>query len=251
MELPEAGSVALGCGGVPRINEFGQPVGDPVAWSEATPPAPVTLSGRFVDLRPLTVEHAQGILDSLGPHTQLWTYQFEEPPADVDEVARAIVARGTSTDSLAFVILDPQTREVRGRVSYLRIQPGLGSIEVGSIIYAPSLQRTKAATEAQYLLMRHAFDALGFRRYEWKCDSLNQPSRDAALRLGFTYEGTWRNALVTKGRNRDTSWYSITDAEWPLVKHAFETWLADDNFDEYGAQRQSLASIRILLSSSA
>jgi RimJ/RimL family protein N-acetyltransferase len=243
--------MALGSGGVPRINEFGQPIGDPVVWNGATPPAPATLSGRFVELRPLTVAHAQGILDSLGPHKQLWTYQFEEPPADVAQVVRAIAERGTSTDSLAFVILDQRTREVRGRASYLRVQPGVGSIEVGSIIYAPSLQRTRAATEAQYLLMRHVFDALSFRRYEWKCDSLNQPSRDAALRLGFTYEGTWRNALVTKGRNRDTSWYSITDAEWPLVKQAFETWLSDDNFDEYDAQRQSLASIRSMLSSSA
>jgi RimJ/RimL family protein N-acetyltransferase len=155
-----------------------------------------------------------------------------------------------SADSMAFVILDRRTGEVRGRASYLRIQPGTGSIEVGSIIYAPALQRTRAATETQYLLMRHAFDTLGFRRYEWKCDTLNQPSRDAALRLGFTYEGTWRNALVTKGRNRDTAWYSITDAQWPLVKQALETWLADDNFDEHGSQRQSLASIRILLSSS-
>jgi RimJ/RimL family protein N-acetyltransferase len=235
---------------VPRINEFGQPVGDLVDWNGATAPTPLTLSGQAVELRPLTIEHAQGIVDSLGPHKQLWTYQFEEPPADSAQVIRGIADLNMSADSMSFVILDRRTGEVRGRASYLRIQPGTGSIEVGSIIYAPALQRTRAATETQYLLMRHAFDTLGFRRYEWKCDTLNQPSRDAALRLGFTYEGTWRNALVTKGRNRDTAWYSITDAQWPLVKQALETWLADDNFDEHGSQRQSLASIRILLSSS-
>ncbi len=233
--------------GVPRINEFGQPVGDPVVWNGAAPPAPVILSGRSVELRPLAVEHAQGIVDSLGPHPELWTYQADEPPADLDQAARAISRLDATPDVLAFAVLDTEGHEVRGRVSYLRIRPQLGSIEVGGIIYAPSLQRTRAATEAQYLLMKHAFDVLGFRRYEWKCDSLNQPSRAAAVRLGFTEEGTWRSAMVTKGRNRDTTWHSITNDEWPLVKRSLEAWLADDNFDESGGQRRSLSSIRILL----
>jgi RimJ/RimL family protein N-acetyltransferase len=229
---------------VPRINDFGQPVGDPVVWRGATAPGRDALTGRTVELQPLSLAHAQGIVDGLAPHLDLWTYQADEPPADAAEEARLVESLAASSDVLPFAIVDPPTGEVRGRVAYLRIQPALGSIEVGAIIYAPALQRTRAATEVQYLLMRHAFDVLGFRRYEWKCDSLNQPSRDAALRLGFTEEGTWRNAVVYKDRNRDTTWFSVTDTEWPLVRDGLEAWLADDNFDDAGSQRRSLADLR-------
>lgn len=222
-----------------RFNEYGQPVGDAVSWTPAREPAAMPIEGRFVRLDPLRADHLDALFAALAPYPELWTYQAEETPQSASELATSI----GGTDRLAFVIFTADGRCV-GRVSYLRIQPVIGSIEVGGIIYGPTLQRTRAATEVQYLLARHAFDDLGYRRYEWKCDSLNAPSRAAALRLGFTEEGTWRNALITKGRNRDTTWYSITEAEWPTVKAALESWLADDNFDDAGHQHQSLAAWR-------
>ena len=131
--------------------------------------------------------------------------------------------------------------------SLYRIDPDTGQAEVAAVIYARSLQRTPAATEATYLLMRYAFDGLGYRRFEWKCDALNEPSRQAALRLGFTYEGRFRNHMVTKGRNRDTDWFSVTSEEWPAVKLALQTWLQPDNFDEAGRQRLALSEVRARL----
>jgi RimJ/RimL family protein N-acetyltransferase len=131
-----------------------------------------------------------------------------------------------------------------GVASYLRIDPAMGSIEVGAILYSPALQRSPAATEAMYLMARHVFEELGYRRYEWKCDSLNQASRRAAERLGFRYEGTFRQAWVVKGRNRDTAWYSIIDSEWPALRNAFERWLDPSNFDAAGKQRARLEALR-------
>jgi RimJ/RimL family protein N-acetyltransferase len=232
---------------VPRRNELGQPVGDPVGWAGARAPAPVVLAGRLVELRPLTTEHAQQVVDVLAPHPELWTYLPDDVPADAEDAARAIAAAAAAPDALAFAILDRASGAFLGRSSYLRIQPAIGSIEVGAVVYSPALRRTRAATEAQYLLMRHAFDELGYRRYEWKCDSLNAPSRAAAARLGFVEEGTWRNALVVKGRSRDTTWFSIVDGEWPVVGEALEAWLADANFDAAGRQRRSLADVRARL----
>lgn len=232
-------------GGMPRLNELGQPVGDPVDWSGARAPQAREIVGRWVRLRPLSAaEHARGVVEHLAAHPELWTYQGDDVPADAAAAARAITAMTDRVDTCAFAIVDRACEELRGRVALLRCQPSVGSIEVGSIIYAPSLQRTRAATEVQYLLLRYVFGELGYRRYEWKCDSLNQPSRTAAGRLGFVEEGTWRNALVVKGRNRDTTWFSITDREWPVVRDALETWLADENFDASGRQRQSLGSLR-------
>jgi RimJ/RimL family protein N-acetyltransferase len=234
-----------------RINEFGQEIGDAVAWSGARTPEARVFEGRGVRLEPLTAEHAAAVVEVLSPHPDLWTYQAENPPATPEEAAARIAVTTAAPDQLGFAIIDQASSAFLGRVCYLRIQPGLGSIEVGAIIYAPALQRTKAATEVQYLLLRHAFDDLGYRRYEWKCDSLNVPSRRAADRLGLVEEGTWRNALVTKGRNRDTTWYSITDAEWPATKAGLEAWLADDNFNADGVQLQPLAVLRDRLAGSA
>jgi RimJ/RimL family protein N-acetyltransferase len=201
--------------------------------------------GRFVRLCPLTAEeHAQAVVDELGRDASLWTYQGDEPPADVAAAAWGITAMASREDTLPFAIIDRETGVFRGRLALLRIQPAIGAIEVGSIIYAPSFQRTRAATEVQYLLARHVFEDLGYRRYEWKCDSLNAPSRAAATRLGFVEEGTWRQALVVKGRNRDTTWFSIIDHEWPRVRAAMEAWLADDNVDDEGRQRRRLADLR-------
>ncbi|MBL7621042.1 GNAT family N-acetyltransferase [Frankia sp. AgB1.8] len=234
-------------GRVARLNDLGQPVGEPVEWSGAQAPQVRDLVGRWVRLCPLSAaEHARHVVDRLGVHPDLWTYQGDDAPGDALTAGRAITAMTERADTCAFAIVDRASDAFQGRVALLRSQPSVGSIEVGWIIYAPSLQRTRAATEVQYLLMRYAFDELGYRRYEWKCDSLNQPSRAAATRLGFVEEGTWRNALVVKGRNRDTTWFSITDREWPLVRQGFEAWLADDNFDESGRQRQTLADLRAI-----
>ncbi|WP_045880122.1 GNAT family protein [Pseudofrankia sp. DC12] len=232
-------------GRVARLNDLGQPVGEPVDWFGARAPRARDLVGRWVRLGPLSAaEHARHVVDRLGAHPDLWTYQAEDAPADAATAGRAIDAMTGRPDTCAFAIVDRASDAFQGRVALLRSQPSIGSIEVGWILYAPSLQRTRAATEVQYLLMRYAFDELGYRRYEWKCDSLNQPSRAAAARLGFVEEGTWRNALVVKGRNRDTTWFSITDREWPLVRLGFEAWLADENFDESGRQRRTLAELR-------
>lgn len=229
---------------MPPLNDFGQPVGEPVDWQGARAPEPVVLTGAGVELQPLKAGHAAGIAANLGTRPELWTYRSDEPPRDVKEAAQMLAHGASETDHLTFAIVPRRSGEVEGLASWSRIHPDGGSLEVGAIIHAPSLQRTRAATEAQYLLMRHAFDELGYRRYEWKCDSLNQPSRDAAARLGFTEEGTWRSALVVKGRNRDTTWFSIIDSEWPRVRQALEAWLADDNFDDGGGQRRSLADVR-------
>jgi RimJ/RimL family protein N-acetyltransferase len=232
---------------VTRTNEHGQPVGDPVDWAGARAPEPVVLEGATVRVEPLAAEHAAAIAAHLGSRPELWTYRGDEPPADAKEAAQQLAHDAAETDHITFAVVPASSGELEGMATYLRVAPEAGSIEVGSIILAPSLQRTRAATEAQYLLMRHAFEDLGYRRYEWKCDSLNQPSRDAALRLGFTEEGTFRQALVYKGRNRDTTWFSVVDREWPRLRAAFEAWLADDNHDADGRQRRSLADVRATL----
>ena len=146
-------------------------------------------------------------------------------------------------DPLFHAVVDRNSGKAAGVASYLRIGPAVGVIETGHINYSPLLQRTPAATEAMYLMMRRVFDELGYRRYEWKCDSLNARSRRAAERLGFTYEGVFRQATLYKGRNRDTAWYSITDKEWPRLKYGFQAWLSPGNFDSDGCQRQSLPDL--------
>jgi len=233
---------------VERVNELGQAVGEAVEWAGARAAVAREFAGRWVLLCPLTVDgHARQMTERLGPYPELWTYTADEAPGDVAAAERVISSVVGQPGVCCFAITDRASGTFQGRVALLRAQPGVGSIEVGWIMYAPALRRTRAATEVQYLLMRYAFEELGYRRYEWKCDSLNQASRSAALRLGFVEEGTWRNALVVKGRNRDTTWFSITDGEWPLVKAALEKWLAEENFDTAGHQRQALADIRASL----
>jgi RimJ/RimL family protein N-acetyltransferase len=155
-----------------------------------------------------------------------------------------IEERAVLLDPFAYAVVDKADDRAKGIVTLMEIRPAMRVIEMGSIVYAPMLQRTAAATEAQYLMARYAFDDLRYRRYEWKCDALNAPSRRAAARLGFTYEGTFRQHMIVKGRNRDTAWHSITDGEWPSVKAAFEAWLAPDNFDAEGRQKQGLVALR-------
>ena len=223
---------------MPWTNDYGQQVGDPVdGWTTRPTPQPVTLDGRYVTLEPLSTAHAPQLYDALcNPGDQeLWTYRVTDPPADVPAMERLIESTLAAEGLLTFALV-PRGEGTQGIASYTRIDPTTGQVEIAGVLYAKTLQRTRAATEAIHLSMRHAFEDLGYRRFEWKCDSLNQPSRRAATRLGFTYEGRFRHHMITKGCNRDTDWFSVTDAEWPAVKGEHERWLDPANFDSDGGQ---------------
>jgi RimJ/RimL family protein N-acetyltransferase/ribosomal protein S18 acetylase RimI-like enzyme len=218
------------------------PVGPPVATHPARRPVPTTLKGRFVTLAPLDVSHAESLYaDTHGPRkNSMWRYLFDGPFEDLESFRASIASKATSADPLFFAILDAAGTCV-GHVTLMRIDEKHRVIETGNIIYGASLQRTPGATEAMYLLARHVFDDLGYRRYEWKCNSLNAPSRVAARRLGFEFEGIFRQHMIVKGRNRDTAWYAMLDTEWPLRKRAFERWLSPANFTPDGQQRVGLS----------
>ncbi len=226
-------------------NDHGQPLGRPVDWTPAAAPArDVVLAGAGVRLEPIGPQHVDDLYAALcrNEDDAHWTYLFWDRPRDRDELA-AIVDHGRGDPGqVMYAIVAVETGRAVGFCSLMRIDPTMGSIEVGGIAFGRQLQRSRAATEAMALLMRHVFDELGYRRYEWKCDSLNAPSRRAAIRLGFIWEGRFRNALVYKGRNRDTDWFSITDLEWPRVRQALDAWLDDSNFDDRGSQRVRLAA---------
>lgn len=229
-------------------NAFGLPIGAPVpGWTPRPRPPRTAMIGRYCRVEPLDVEaHATGLHAAFAeaPDGRDWTYMSVERFSDADVYRDWLKNFAAAGDPMPHAIIDGKTGHPVGIASLMRIDPASGVIEVGWITYSPRLQRTPAGTEAMYLMMRRAFDELGYRRYEWKCDSLNAPSRAAALRYGFTFEGIFRQAVVYKGRNRDSAWYSITDGEWPRVRKAFETWLAPDNFDSAGAQRRDLKAIR-------
>jgi RimJ/RimL family protein N-acetyltransferase len=231
-----------------------QPVGEPVeGWTARPRLEPTRLPGRYVDVVPLAIEHADPLYDATcGPGREpLWTYLGDEMPPDREAFAAYLTARLALPDQ-ADVAIVPRGTGPAGMASWMRCDPGNGSVEVGSILFGPRLARTAAATEAMYLMAAHAFGQ-GYRRYEWKCDALNAPSRAAAARLGFTYEGRFRQAVVTKGRTRDTDWFSITDREWPRLADAFGHWLSPDNFgdpDTGAGQRTSLSSLRRTLTAS-
>lgn len=225
-------------------NAYGQEVGpDLGAWTSPPVPDRRPLVGRSVRLEALdTSRHGPGLWQSLrhSPDST-WTYMSFGPFADFDSFQATLESLLTSPDWVPYAIV--VDGEPDGFASYLRINPRDGVIEIGSITFSPSLQRTTPATESLYLMMRHAFE-LGYRRCEWKCDDLNAPSRSAALRLGFTYEGTFRQATHYKGRNRDTAWYAITDVDWDRLDRAFAKWLAADNFNEDGLQKATLEEMR-------
>lgn len=229
-----------------ETSDFGQPVGEVVAdWSPRPWPVPVRLAGRYVVLEPLAVAHAADLHAALcGPDDRpLWTYRPTEPPAGVPET-EGFIQQHLDADGMETFVLVPVGSTPQGIVSFMRIEPAHGQVEIAGVLYSRALQRTRAATEAVHLTMVHAFDTLGYRRFEWKCDALNEPSRRAAERLGFTYEGRFRHHMVTKGRNRDTDWFSVTAEEWPAVRAAHEAWLDPANFDEHGVQRRSLSAVR-------
>ena len=224
----------------------GQPVGLPVDDPTPAPrPGPVTLKGRYGRLEKLNADHAADLWSVFAGHDQVWTYIGADGPfATAAEFVPCIERRAAADDPYAYAIIDTADRAV-GYVTLLRIVPDMRVIEVGHVLYSPALQRTPLGTETQYLLARYVFETLGYRRYEWKCDALNAASRRAALRYGFVYEGTFRQYMIAKGRNRDNAWYSMLDGEWPERKRNFERWLAPENFDSEGLQRASLAALNV------
>lgn len=222
----------------------GSPVGPQVDTTPARRPERTTLAGRYVSVTALDpVAHAESLFAGCsGRHEDLWLYLFEVPFHDRAAFDAYLARKAKAEDPLMFSIVENASGEAIGHACYMRIEPVHRVIEVGSILYTPRLQRTAGATEAMYLMARHVFEDLGYRRYEWKCDSLNAPSRKAALRFGFTFEGIFRQHLIVKGRSRDTAWFSMLDAEWPSRKAAFEKWLDPSNFDAEGRQKTPLGS---------
>ena len=224
-----------------RLNALDQPVGLPLADTSPRPVPPRTdMVGRYCSVVPLSPDHADDLYAAFRADAEdrIWTYLPNGPYHDPTAFGAWVDEAVRKDDPLMHAII--VDGHAVGHASYLRIAPSAASIEVGFINLSPRLQRTAAATEFQYLMMARAFDELGYRRYEWKCDALNAPSRRAATRLGFTYEGTFRQAMHYKGRNRDTAWFSILDTEWPVLKARFETWLDPANFDAEGRQRRAL-----------
>lgn len=216
-------------------------------WRPATPPRRQLLLGDTVVLEPLDAErHGDDLFAAAQGAEATWEYLAYGPFSGRNEFVRWLESRAPLDDPLTFTIVDRASGRARGLASFMRIDPPNGVIEVGHIWLSPVLQRTRQATEAIYLMARYAFDTLGNRRFEWKCDSANEPSRRAAERFGFVYEGIFRQHMVIKGRNRDTAWYSILDSEWPSRRAAFEAWLSPDNFDADGQQRRSLRDIRLI-----
>ena len=231
---------------VPDYNQWGQPVGPLVTdWQTRPFPQRGTLAGRSCRLEPLDVAaHADDLYRAnAADDGRMWTY-LACGPFSTPEEYRAWMQHFVEDRSLvSFAIVDAATAHAIGVAAYLRITPEQGTIEVGHLAFSPALQRTVAATEAMALMMDQVFDDLGYRRYEWKCNALNTPSRQAAARLGFRYEGTFRQAIVVKGRSRDTAWFAVTDGEWPRLRDAFAEWLDPANFDAGGRQRQALSAL--------
>jgi RimJ/RimL family protein N-acetyltransferase len=222
---------------VPAANEA------PLNWKPVPAPVPTTLRGQYVTLEPLNAErHTAALWEAVHGHDEIWTWLADGPYAAQLELRQAMEQKQAGTAAVFFAIVPNATGKAAGYASYMRMEPAQGVIEVGNILMSPRLQRTTAATEAMYLMARHIFEDLGYRRYEWKCNAGNEPSRRAALRYGFSFEGIFRQHMVIKDRNRDTAWFSMLDHEWPARKRAFEAWLDPANFDAEGRQRASLES---------
>ena len=230
-----------------HTNHLGQPIGFPVeGWAARQRPPRRAMTGRFCRVEPLDAERHAAELYAANCEDRdgrMWTYLPWGPYGGFEDYRTAIEAGLRREDFITYAVVDMTSGKAVGVASYLNINPMAGSIEVGGIAYAPALQQKPAGTEAMYLMKRRVFDELGYRRYEWKCNALNAPSRAAAARYGFRFEGIFRQADVVKGRNRDTAWFSITDREWPEIKAAFERWLDPGNFDGDGRQRASLSAL--------
>ena len=223
---------------------FGKPVAN---WSAPSVLNWDMVEGRYVRLERMNAEdHAALLYRAFAEHDHVWDYMAYGPFSSASQYHRWVRDHAALDDTYFYAIKNLESGNWEGVASYLRMAPEAGSIEVGHINYSPALQRTRAATEAMYLMMAWAFDA-GYRRYEWKCNALNMASRRAAQRLGFSYEGVFRQATVSKGRNRDTAWFAAIDAEWPSLKEAFAAWLSPSNFDNAGQQRESLGDMTRLV----
>ncbi len=221
----------------------GLPVGEPVDAAPAQLPGPVTLEGRYGRVERLDVRHTSDLWNAVKDHDSIWTYMSAYGPfANPQDFAAWVPTRIALADPYSYAIVTPQGRAV-GISTLMEIRPVHRSIEVGHIVYSPALQKTPLGTEAQYLLAKYVFETLGYRRYEWKCNDLNAPSRRAALRYGFRFEGVLRAHMIAKGRNRDTAYFSMLDSEWPQRKAAFERWLSPDHFTADGKQKISLAAL--------
>jgi RimJ/RimL family protein N-acetyltransferase len=227
-----------------RINEWGQPIGPELdGWVAPVAPPRTLLAGRFCRIEPLDVErHGRELFEANAESAdgRSFTYLPYGPFDDFEAFARWLREGEGADDPSFYAIVPTNDGRAAGLSAYMRVQPAAGSIEIGHLSFSRRLQRTRAATEAMFLMMKNAFE-LGYRRYEWKCDALNAPSRAAAERLGFVFEGVFRQATVYKGRSRDTAWFSILDVEWPAIERAFLAWLDDENFDDLGNQRRRLA----------
>ncbi len=225
----------------------GRPLGFHVDWSPVSVPRRAPLRGRRVLLRPVDPPADAGPLYEVSHppvgDTAIWTYLPDGPYESVEALQEHLAAARDSTQRLTFTVLRLPQEVPQGSASYLNIVPEHGVIEIGHIWFGTPLQRSPAATEAIFLLAAHVFDELGYRRLEWKCNALNRGSRRAAERFGFRFEGVFRQHMVVKGANRDTAWYSITDSDWPAVREAFRSWLADENFDQHGQQRATLGEL--------
>lgn len=216
-------------------------------WKPRPRPARVDLDGRYVRLEPLDpVRHGDGLFEasSVADADGRFRWLFENAPADRAAFQSWLEKAAASEDPLFFAVVDKATGRIAGRQTLMRIDPANGAVEIGNIYWGPLVSRRPAATEAQYLFMRYVFDDLGYRRYEWKCNDRNEPSKRAAIRFGFTHEGLFRQHMIIKGESRDTAWYAIIDKEWPALKKAYEAWLDPSNFDGEGTQKRRLDDFR-------
>ncbi len=225
----------------------GLPIGPLLANpAPAKRPERVVLDGRYCRLEPIDpIEHRQQLFEASTPPdaAKRFRYLFDPVVATLDDMDQWLAKARASTDPLVFAVIDKRSGRCEGRQTLMRIDPANQSIEIGNIYWGPAISQTQVTTEANFLFAKYLFDVLGYRRYEWKCDALNAPSRRAAQRFGFTYEGHFRRAVINKGRSRDTTWFAMIAEEWPSLKAAYETWLAPANFDAKGQQKQSLSAL--------
>ena len=202
-------------------------------------PGRVVLEGRYARLEPLSLAHAEGLMTA-SAEASSFDYLFDVPPQDLDDLKSWIRQKAASEDPLFHAVVGQATGVAGGRQTFMRITPEHGVIEIGNILWGPAIARTRVATEALYLAAKYVFEALGYRRFEWKCNNLNEPSKKAARRFGFTFEGVFRQHMWAKGANRDTAWFAMIDRDWPVIRAAYERWLNPANFDAAGRQRSPL-----------
>jgi len=228
------------------MNATAQPLGAVVDATPAPRPGPVSLAGRLARIEKLdAARHGESLWQEFAGQSALWTYMATAGPfADRPPFAEWLAGRAVSPDPYFYAICDSAGGRALGLFALMEIRPAMRVVEIGTIVLSPALQRTALATEAQYLAARYVFESLGYRRYEWKCNALNAPSMAAAKRLGFIYEGTFRQHMIVKGHNRDTAWFAMTDGDWPAVRAGFEAWLDPANFDNNGKQKSGLAALR-------